>query len=44
MPRTAPPISLDAVIEATLHHLVRAPSTPQALVQRSRIILGAAAW
>ena len=43
MPRTAPPISLDAVIEATLYHLVRAPSTPQALVQRSRIVLSAAA-
>jgi transposase len=43
MPRVAPPIALDPVIEATLSQLVRAPSTPQALAQRSRIILGAAA-
>lgn len=43
MPRIAPPIRLDAVSEATLQQLVRTPSTPQALAQRSRIILGAAA-
>ena len=43
MPRRAPLIRLEPVVEATLHQLVRAPSTPQALAQRSRIILGAAA-
>lgn len=43
MPRMAPPIRLEIVIEATLQQLVRAPSTPQALAQRSRIILSAAA-
>lgn len=43
MPRTAPPITLDVMTHATLRQLVQAPSTPQALAQRSRIILGAAA-
>lgn len=43
MPRTAPPVTLDVQTEATLRQLVQAPSTPQALALRSRIILGAAA-
>jgi transposase len=43
MPRVAPAVSLDATIKAALDQLVRSPSTPQALVQRSRIVLAAAA-
>jgi len=43
MPRVAPAVTLNAVTEATLHHLERAPSTPQGLAQRVRIVLGAAA-
>jgi len=42
MPRVATPIHLNAVTEATLKHLVRAPSTPQGLALRSRIVLAAA--
>lgn len=42
MPRIAPAINLNAVTEATLKHLVRAPSTPQGLALRSRIVLAAA--
>src|SRR6266581_9228032 len=43
MPRTAPGISLDPETRATLNSWVQAPSTEQALVLRSRIILAAAA-
>ena len=43
MPRVAPSIRLEPVIQETLQQLVRAPSTPQALAQRSRIVLRAAA-
>ena len=43
MPRVAPAISLTQPTKATLEHLVRSPSTPQNLAQRSRIILAAAA-
>ena len=43
MPRVAPAISLSQPTKATLDHLVRSPSTPQNLAQRSRIILAAAA-
>jgi transposase len=43
MPRVAPAISLDATLKATLNQLVRSPSTPQGVVQRSRIVLAAAA-
>jgi transposase len=42
MPRTAPPVELNPVTKATLDHLVRAPSTPQGLALRSRIVLAAA--
>jgi len=38
----APAISLDSKMKATLDQVVRSPSTPQALIQRSRIILAAA--
>lgn len=41
MPRVAPAITLNAVTETMLHHLVRSPSTPQGLALRSRIILAA---
>lgn len=43
MPRIAPIITLNSVTEATLQHLVRAPSTPQGLALRGRIVLAAAA-
>jgi transposase len=43
MPRVAPAISLTEPTKATLDHLVRSPTTPQNLVQRSRIVLAAAA-
>ena len=43
MPRIAPAIELNPVSKATLEHLVRAPSTPQGLALRSRIVLAAAA-
>lgn len=42
MPRVAPTVSLNPVSEATLLHLVRAPSTPQGLALRGRIVLAAA--
>ena len=43
MARVAPAILLNPTMKATLDQLVRSPSTPQALVQRSRIVLAAAA-
>ena len=43
MPRVAPAVSLDPTMKAELDQLVRSPSAPQGLVQRSRITLGAAA-
>jgi transposase len=43
MPRIAPAIRLDPKTKATLDHWVQAPSTGQALVLRSRIVLAAAA-
>jgi len=43
MPRIAPAISLDPETRATLTGWVQAPSTAQALVLRSRIVLAAAA-
>lgn len=43
MPRVAPVISLNSVTEHMLRHLVRAPSTPQGLALRSRIVLAASA-
>src|SRR5574341_8374 len=43
MPRLAPIITLNPVTDATLQHLERAPSTPQGLAQRVRIVLAAAA-
>src|SRR5215467_582661 len=43
MPRVAPAVSLDSTMKAALDRLVQSPSTPQGLVQRSRIILAAAA-
>src|SRR5690348_6602617 len=42
MPRVAWPIQLDPDTEKELGRLVRAPSTPQAMVLRARIILVAA--
>src|SRR6202171_11021 len=42
MPRIAPTISLDPETRATLNSWVQAPSTAQALVLRSRIVLAAA--
>jgi len=42
MPRVAPAITLNAVTESTLQHLVRSPSTPQGLALRARIVLDAA--
>jgi len=41
MPRIAPAISLDAKTRTTLNRWVQAPSTAQALVLRSRIVLHA---
>ena len=43
MPRIAPAVSLDSDAKAALNQIVRSPSSPQALVERSRIILAAAA-
>ena len=43
MSRVAPAVSLDAATKATLDRLARSPSTPQSMVQRSRIVLAAAA-
>ena len=43
MPRVAPTITLNPVSHDMLHHLVRSPSTPQALALRCRIVLAAAA-
>jgi len=43
MPRIAPAVSLDSDTKAALNQIVRSPSSPQALVERSRIILAAAA-
>jgi transposase len=43
MTRIAPTLTLNAVTEAALQHLERAPSTPQGFAQRIRIVLGAAA-
>ena len=42
MARVAAAILLNPTMKATLDQLVRSPSTPQALVQRSRIVLAAA--
>jgi transposase len=42
MPRTAPPIQLEAEIRNSLEKLVHSSSTPQALALRSRIVLAAA--
>src|ERR1700686_3452427 len=42
MPRTAPAIKLDPKTKATLNSWLQAPSTAQALVLRSRIVLAAA--
>jgi transposase len=42
MPRVAPTITLNSVTRATLKHLERAPSTPQGLALRVRIVLAAA--
>jgi transposase len=41
VPRVAPAVALNAVTERLLEHLVRAPSTPQALALRGRIVLAA---
>ena len=43
MSRIAPPIRLDSMTRNQLQSLVRSPSTPQALVTRSRIVLAGAA-
>lgn len=43
MPRVAPVVLLSSAVKAALDLLVRSPSTPQGLVQRSRIVLAAAA-
>src|ERR1700732_4277569 len=43
MPRVAPAIELNPMMKATLAHLARSASTPQALALRSRIVLAAAA-
>lgn len=43
MPRVAPAVTLNSVTERLLQHLVRAPSTPQALALRGRIVLAASA-
>src|SRR5215475_10008046 len=43
MPRVAPAVSLDSTMKAALYRLVQLPCTPQGLVQRSRIVLAAAA-
>src|SRR5258708_8839725 len=43
MPRVAPVVSLKSHVKSSLDLLVRSPSTPQGLAQRSRIVLAAAA-
>src|SRR3974377_389324 len=43
MPRIAPAMSLDPKTRTTLNRWAQAPSTAQALVRRSRIVLAAAA-
>ena len=43
MPRVAPVVTLNSVTDTMLRHLVRSPSTPQALALRSRIVLAASA-
>lgn len=43
MPRVAPAITLNSVARSALEHLARAPSTPQGLALRARIVLAAAA-
>ena len=43
MPRVAPAIFLDATMKVALNQLVRSSSAPQGVVQRSRIVLAAAA-
>lgn len=43
MPRIAPVIELDSETRMQLQSLVRSPSSPQALVTRSRIVLAASA-
>lgn len=43
MPRVAPAVTLNSVTDTMLRHLVRSPSTPQALALRSRIVLAASA-
>src|ERR1035438_10082941 len=43
MPRVAPVVWLNPTAKAALVQLVRSPSTPQSLAQRSRIVLAAAA-
>lgn len=42
MPRVAPAVSLDPTTKAALQRIVRSASSPQSLVQRSRIVLAAA--
>jgi len=42
MPRVPPAITLDPKTRTTLNNWVQAPSTAQALVLRSRIVLAAA--
>ena len=42
MPRVAPEIALDPQSRAELQHLARAPSSPQALALRARLVLAAA--
>ena len=43
MPRWAPAIALDSATQSILNGWVQAPSTPQALALRSRIVLKASA-
>jgi transposase len=43
MPRVAPRITLNSVTDTMLRHLIRSPSTPQAVALRSRIVLAASA-
>ena len=42
MPRVAPEIALDPQTQAELQRLARAPSSPQALALRARLVLAAA--
>jgi transposase len=41
MPRVAPTINLDPQARAELERLARAPTTPQAVAQRARLVLAA---